>query len=344
MKITADKISAQLARGLAPVYFVSGDEPLLLGEAIDQIRAAAREQGFDERESHVADARFDWDRLRGGLDNMSLFASRKIVEVRLATGKPGRAGGAAITEIVSQPPADTLFIISSPQIDKRTSAAKWVKTLEQKGVWATVYGVSPERLPGWIAQRAKVAGITLDTEAIAILADRTEGNLLAAQQEISKLVLLAAGEPVSASMVLQSVADGARFDVYQLADAACGQESARAVRILYGLRAEGVAAPLVLWALVREINVLASIWARMEQGESMGQAMNAARVWRNRQPLISKALRQHNEQSLRRLLRSAGVADRVVKGARQGQPWNALLELVLMMAQPRAALRAGYAA
>ena len=249
MKLTADKIAAQVAKGLAPIYFVCGDEPLIVGETIATIRAAAREQGFDERESHMADARFDWAGLRSGLDNMSLFASRKIVEIRLATGKPGREGGAAIVELVRDTPPDTLFIISSPQLDKRTSSTKWAQTLERDAVWVGIRSIPPERLPAWIAQRMQAEGLVCDDDVLEVLADRVEGNLLAAQQEISKLALLADGQRVTADDVRQSVADGARFDVYQLADAAVSQDVARAVRILYGLRSEGVAPALTLWAL-----------------------------------------------------------------------------------------------
>jgi DNA polymerase-3 subunit delta len=342
VKLTADKITSQVAKGLAPIYFVCGDEPLLVGETIDTIRAAARQQGYDERESHSADARFDWTGLREGLNNMSLFASRKIVEIRLATGKPGRQGGAAIVELVADPPPDTLIIISSPQIDKRTSSSKWAQALERDAVWVTIRALPPERLPAWIAQRMRAQGLAADDEALEILAQRVEGNLLAAQQEISKLALLADGQRITADFIRESVADGARFDVYQLADAAMGQDVTRAVRILYGLRSEGVAPALTLWALVREANALISVWTKVEQGVPAGRAMNEARIWRARQPLLARALKSHTEASVRRLASSAGVADRIVKGARLGQPWNALLELVLLIARPGRPALAGY--
>lgn len=344
VKLTSANIKSHVGKGLAPIYFVCGDEPLLVGETIDTIRAAARKQGYDERESHAADARFDWSALRAGLNNMSLFASRKIVEIRLSTGKPGRQGGAAIVELVADPPPDTLFIISSPQIDKRTSSSKWAQTLERDAVWVAIRSLPPERLPAWIAQRMDVAGLTAEDEALEILAQRVEGNLLAAQQEISKLALLVEGQHVTADFVRQSVADGARFDIYQLADAAISQDVARAVRILYGLRSEGVAPALTLWALVREANALISVWTRVEQGAPAGRAMNDARIWRARQPLFARALKNHTEASVRQLAASAGVTDRIVKGARLGQPWNALLELVLLIAQPGRTAPAGYGA
>ena len=334
MKLTPDQLPSQLSKGLASVYFVTGNEPLIVGETIDAIRAEARRQGFEERESHAADGRFDWDTVTSGLDNLSLFYSRKIVEVRLVTGKPGKQGGAAIVDIISNLPPDTLFIFSSPQIDKRTAGTKWAKSLQTAGVWVEVRPLPREQLPAWIGKRMRAAGLECDPEGLEIMAARTEGNLLAAQQEISKLELLADDRHITADIVRNSVADGARFDVFQLADAAVGQEAARAIRILYGLRKEGIAAPLTLWALAKEANALANLWSRLDQGMPLPRAMSDARIWQSRQGMYTKALRAHNEASIRQLIVGAGLVDRTVKGARHGQPWNALLELVLLIAQP----------
>lgn len=344
MKLTPDKLKAQLSKGLSPVYFVSGDDPLICGEAIDAIRAAARKEGFEERESHSADARFDWTGLLSGLDNLSLFASRKIVEVRLTTGKPGREGGAALVELVANPPPDTLFIISAPKLDGSAARTKWAKTLEKDAVWVIVYPLDPENLPRWLAGRMKQAGLSFNAEAVELLAARVEGNLLAAQQEINKLVLLADGREVTGDLVRQVVADGARYDVFQLADAAMAQDTARAVRILNGLRREGVAPALTMWALAREASLLANIWARVQQGTPVGRAMQEARVFNSRQDTVSRAVSQHTERSVRRMTTKAGLTDRIVKGASPGQPWNAMLELVLAIAQPNKSTLAGYEA
>jgi DNA polymerase-3 subunit delta len=344
VKLTADKIKTQVSGGLSPIYFVSGDDPLLCGEVTDIIRAEARHQGFEERESHSADARFDWSDLRAGLDNLSLFAARKIVEVRLVTGKPGREGGAAIADLVADPPQDTLFIISSPRLDSRTAKTKWAQALEKNAVWVNVGAPTPAQLPAWLGLRMRDAGLEFEQEAMEMLAARTEGNLLAAQQEIDKLVLLAEGRRITAEVVHEVVADGARFDVFQLGDAAVGQDPARAIRILYGLRKEGVAPALTLWALGREAGLIVSLWTRMEQGMPAGRAMNEARVWRSRQGLVGRALKAHTETSVRRLAAKASLTDRIVKGASPGQPWNALLELVLSIAQPERIRLAGYEA
>ena len=334
MKLTADKIEAQLSKGLSPVYFVSGDEPLLAGEVTDTIRTEARRQGYEERESHSADARFKWSELLTGLGTLSLFASHKIVEIRLTTGKPGREGGAAIVELVANPPPDTLFIITSPRLDKRTAGTKWAKSLERGGIWVDIKPLSPAALPAWLEARMRRAGLECDAEAIEILAARVEGNLLAAQQEIGKLELLVDDGRVTGDIVRRSVADGARFDVFQLADAAVGQDVTRALRVLYGLRTEGIAPALVLWSLAREATALVSLWARVDQGTTPGIAMGEARIWRSRQPLFNRALNNHDERSVRQLSAKASLTDRIVKGASPGQPWNALLELVMCMARP----------
>ncbi|MGI9291091.1 MAG: DNA polymerase III subunit delta [Gammaproteobacteria bacterium] len=334
MKLTADKLKQQLSKGLSPIYFVTGDEPLLVGEVTDVIRSCAREHGYDERESHSADARFDWSSLLGGLDNLSLFASKKIIEVRLVTGKPGREGGAALCDLVANPPADTLFIITAPKLDGSSAKTKWAKTLEQDAVRLDLRSPSPDQLPGWLSDRMRQAGLDCDAEGLEILAARVEGNLMAAQQEINKLQLLVGEGRVTGDMVRRSVADGARFDVFQLADAAVGQDAGRAVRILYGLRKEGVAPALVTWALAREASQLITLWTKVDQGTPPGRAMSEARVWQNRQGLFSRALASHNERSIRELTDRAALTDRVIKGAAPGQPWNALLELIFSMAHP----------
>jgi DNA polymerase-3 subunit delta len=342
MKLPADKLARQLASGLAPVYFVSGDAPLLVGEAIDAIRLAARSQGYDERESHSADARFDWAKLRGGLDNLSLFGSRKIVEVRLTTGKPGQQGSAAIIDWVAAPPADILLILSAPKLDGSTARSKWAQTLADSAVAVVANDPPLEHLPAWVAGRMRSAGLAFDPDAAEMLAALVEGNLLAAQQEINKLELLADGQKITADSVRASVADGARFDIYDLGDAAVGQDVTRATHIVYGLRAEGTAPALVMWQLAREVLMLLTIWGRMSQGESLARAMAGVRIWNNRKPLVTRAMRNHNDASMRTLVACAALTDRIVKGAHPGQPWPALLELVTLLAQPRAPLPSGH--
>ncbi len=339
MKLRSDKLADHLsaAKGLAPVYVICGDDPLMTGEYADAIRRAARTQGFTERESHaVTNAnQFDWQLCFAGLDNLSLFASRKIFELRIPNGKPGREGGAALTDMALSPAADTLYLIHLPKLDKRSKTAKWATSLERAGVWIDVWDPEAAELPGWLSMRATRVGLTLDREAAVVLAARTEGNLLAAQQELDRLALLMPGAAVTAGQIADSVADGARFNVFQLAEAAVGQDVKRALRILFGLRREGTADALICWALTREASTLVNVWMELQTGNQSAAAFKKCGIWNARQPAYNRALRAHSEASVRRLARCAGETDRTVKGARYGSSWGALLELVLRMAQPR---------
>ncbi|MGH8494659.1 MAG: DNA polymerase III subunit delta [Gammaproteobacteria bacterium] len=335
MKLSPDKLPARLSRSLAPVYLVSGDEPLLVGEACDAIRAAARVAGFTERTVHVAERGFDWAALESSSANLSLFAEKRILEIRLPTGKPGTAGGAALAELAELRPPDTLLLVVTPKLDSRTPV--WAKRLDAAGVAVQVWPVDAPRLPRWIDARMRSHGLQPEREAVALLAERVEGNLLAASQEIEKLLLLAGPGPVDVETVRRAVADSARFDVYQLGDAALAGEPARALRILDGLRAEGVEPPLVLWALARELRSLATAACQMRAGRTADQALAAARVWPRRQGLVRQALARHDADSACALVESAARADRVVKGNLPGKPWPRLSGLVAALAGPSAA-------
>jgi DNA polymerase-3 subunit delta len=332
VKLTPRQLESHLASGPAPVYLVSGDEPLLVDEALAAIRAAAEAKGYSERESHVAERGFDWNELGAGLANMSLFAERRIVEVRLPTGKPGDQGAKFLTALVAEPPADTVFIVITPHLDGRAVKTKWASSLAKDGAWLALRAPDHASLPRWIEARLRRAGLSADAEAIELLAAQVEGNLLAAKQEIDKLELIVENGQVTVDMVRASVANGARYDVFQLSDAALAGDAPRAVRVLAGLEREGIAAPLVLWSLVREIGTVADIAFRIAAGVSPGKAMADCRVWSSRQALFARTTRSVNASAARDLLRRAARTDRIVKGSLQGQPWNALLELTLALA------------
>ncbi len=335
MKLHLDKLSAHLEKQLASLYVISGDEPLICGEVADALRFAAREHGYTERESHaVVNAnRFDWRDCLAGMDNLSLFASRRLFELRIPNGKPGREGGAALAEMAATLTDDTLYLIHLPRLDKRGKSTKWSTSLEQAGVWIDVYEPDAAKLPDWLGQRARAAGLHLDGEAASMLAARTEGNLLAAQQEIERLALLMPGGSVSAEQIADSVADGARFDVFQLTDAALSQDVRRAMRILFGLRREGTPETLISWALTREALILINVWTELQRGEPAASVFRKCGIWNSRQPAYKRALRAHGEVSLRQLAGCAVRTDRTVKGA--GSSWAALLELALLIAAPR---------
>ncbi len=330
MKLNPRQLETHVSRGLAPVYLVSSDEPLLIDEALAKLRAAAVEQGYTERETHIAERSFDWDEFASGLQNMSLFAERRMIELRLPTGKPGDKGSRFFVAATVDPSPDTVLVVIAPTLDNRAQKLKWVSSLIRDGVWLPLNAPRAAELPAWIAGRLDAAGLRADPDALQLLAAQVEGNLLAAKQEIDKLTLLASGGQVTTDTVRRSVADGARFDVFQLGDAALAGNGARAARILYSLEKEGVAAPLVLWSLVREVLSVTDVILRVSGGQSTGKAMTG--VWKSRQNLVRHAIRGRDAEFARGLIASASRAERIVKGSLKGQPWNALLELTMTLA------------
>lgn len=332
MKLQAKQLSTHLKQKLAPCYLVTGDEHLLVDEALDLIRKAARNEEFATREVHVADTHFNWSALSAAGANLSLFAERRIVEVRLPTGKPGRVGGPAISQFCEQLGPDLMLIVSSPKLDKQSAATKWVKALESKGVHLPIWPVGVRELPGWIAARMRRAGLQPDRDAVTMIADRVEGNLLAANQEIEKLRLLLGEGTVSAEDVSKAVADSSRYDVYKLADAALEGDARRALKILAGLEAEGVAAVLVVWALTRELRTLSVISDQLAIGVDLATAMREGRVWSSRQAFVRNCIRRHGASDLRRLLKAAGQADAMAKGQAYGDPWQLSADIILRLA------------
>jgi len=339
MKVNSDDLPRQLARGLASVYLVSGDEHLLVSEAADQVRKAAREQGFTDRDLHIAERGFDWSRIAIESANLSLFADKRLTEVRIPTGKPGRTGATALTDAVTNLGPDDCLLIIIPKLDSSNRNSAWVKKLAAAGVLVQVWPVSLQQLPAWISQRLKASGLTASRDAITMLADRAQGNLLAAQQEVTKLGMHFTSGKISAEDVAKSVADSARFDIFQLVDAALVGDASRSMRILTGLRAEGVEPTLVLWALAREIRTLATIGYHMDNGKSQDQAMTQARVWSNRKALAGRAARRLSGSGcVYELLVLAAHTDAIIKGQREGEPWMALRSLVMGLCQGNVSL------
>jgi DNA polymerase-3 subunit delta len=337
MKLYPEKLAAHLKQGLLPIYFISGDEPLQMGEAADAVRSAAREQGFSERQVMDVEKGFDWNELLAESQAMSLFAERKIIDLRIPSGKPGKEGGAALAEYAARPPEDTLLLITSGKMDKRSQSAKWYQALDKIGATLQVWPVEAKDMPGWLTQRLRSRGLQPEQEAVRMIAERVEGNLLAAAQEVDKLVLLIGEGPLSAEQVEAAVADSARYDVFGLVDAALAGQVDRATRMLEGLQGEGVESILILWALTREIRSLADMAAQIEQGQPMDRVM--ARVWGKRKGPVQAGLRRHKSVRWRQMLSRAGHIDRMVKGMEPGNPWDELLQLTLFMAGVRLFIR-----
>ncbi len=337
MKLPANRLTAHLEKTLLPCYLIAGDELLLVQEAIDAIRRSARQKGFDSRDLHVQMQGFNWQELAGEGANLSLFAERRIVELRLPTGKPGRDGGAAIAELAEQAGDDLLFLITAPKIDQRTAATKWVKAIESKGAFVQIWPIGPRDLPAWLTTRMRALGLKPDREAVRIIADRVEGNLLAAQQEIEKLRLLLGEGEVGADDVNNAVVDSSRFDVYQLVDAALLGNPQRALRILGGIRAEGVDAVVVIWALTRELRVLARLQASVEAGDNLGSALQKARVWKSRENIFRACIARHRSRDFYQLIQAGQRADAVAKGQAAGDKWQLATNIVWQLSESRRA-------
>lgn len=335
MRLRAEELARHLKGTLAPCYLLSGDEPLQLGEAADAIRAAARAAGHGSRQVFEANAQFDWGSLAAEANAMSLFAEQKVIDLRIPSGKPGKEGGAALAEYAASPPPDTLLLVSLPKLDKQQQGSKWFKALEQLGVVVQVWPVKINELPRWVDRRMRAAGLEPTAEVAQLLADRAEGNLLAAQQEIDKLLLLNGPGPVDQAQFAAAVSDSARFDVFDLVDSALQGDAARSLRILAGLRAEGVAAPVVLWALAREIRALAGMAIEARRCGNVGQAMASARVWQNRQPLIRAALQRLGPNAWTSLLGRCQQIDATIKSSQGEDAWRQFEILLMNMAGHR---------
>ncbi len=339
MKIQANQLHSHLQKNLALCYLVSGDEHLLVSEALDAIREAARQHGFSSRELHVATTGFEWTSLRDSTANLSLFAERRIVELRLPTGKPGRVGSQAIVELVAQAGSDLMLIVVAPKLDRSGQSAKWVQAIDAAGVNLTIWPVGSRELPGWIGERMRRAGLQPDRDAVAMIADRVEGNLLAAGQEIEKLRLLHGEGAVTADDVSAAVANSSRFDVFKLVDAALAGDATRAIKVLAGLRAEGVEPVIIVWSLTRELRTLAEIADLIASGTDLAGGMQKAKIWSSRQALVRACVARHQARAFHRLLKATAQADRAAKGQLRADPWQVVTPIVLELAmgQRRAA-------
>lgn len=336
VKIPASQLPSALKKTLLPCYLVTGDEPLLVLEALDVIRAEAAARGFTTRELHVVMPGFDWETLAGAAGNLSLFAEQRIFEIRLPGGKADRKGSAALETLVSQAGPDLLLLVSAAKLEKGAQNAAWVKALEASGAIVQVWPVGLRELPAWVAERMRRLELRPERDAVRLIADRVEGNLLAADQEIQKLRLLLGPGAVSAADVEAAVASSSRYDVFKLIDAAVGGDAPRAVRILRGLRAEGLDAVPVVFMLARELRLLTRLAENVRAGQALGKALGEAGVWRNRQGLVRACVGRHSADDFYRLLKLTFGADTAAKGQSPRDPWQLATEIVLTLAVPGA--------
>lgn len=331
MKLRGEQLEGALRKGLAPVWLISGDEPLLTDEAAARVKAVARAQGYDERQSWQAEAGFDWRGWLAGFDSLSLFASRRLVELRLPTGKPGVEGGKTLEAWAANPPADTLLLVTTPRLDKASQSTKWVAALERAGVLLQTAPPPIDRLPDWIGERLARHGLKAERDTLAWLAARVEGNLLAAHQEIEKLALLLPAGPLDMATVRGAVVDVARYDVGDLSEAFLKADAARFCRILDGLKAEGEGLPLVLAVVGNEIRTLYRLAAGMARGQRLANLMQEARVWESRQGLVERALKRAGPERLAWAMAALARLDRAAKGLLREDAWDELKQLGLAL-------------
>ena len=331
MKVYPEKLSQALSAGLAPIYIVSGDEPLLVQECCDSIRAAARKANYAEREVFHVEAGFDWKEFIYSASSLSLFADQKLLELRMSSAKPGNEGASSLKEYAAMPSSSNLLLVSLPRLDKGTQNAQWFKVLEKAGVFIQIWPVAGKDLPRWIDARFKKVGLKATREAVMSMAARVEGNLLAAAQEIDRIKLISPGSAIEAAIVEEGVADSARFDVFQLLDAALMGKASRCLKITDSMRIEGTEVLYLSTMLAREVRNLIGMSEAM-QSSSVDAAMQQARVWEKRQPLIAATLKRHGLPALLQLQSRVNRIDAIVKGVQAGDPWDELTSAILHLA------------
>ena len=339
MQLRIDALDAHLAKTLAPLYVIASDEHLLALESADKIRRTARAQGYSEREVLSAERSFKWGELLAASQSQSLFGDRKLIELRIPGGKPGKDGSQALQAYVSSLSPDNVTLITLPKLDWATQKAAWVTALQQAGVYIDIPMVERSQLPNWIATRLAAQQQSADRAGIDFIVERVEGNLLAAHQELQKLALLHPPGKLRFEAIHDAVLNVARYDVFKLNEAMLAGDTARLVRMLDGLKGEGEALPLVLWAVAEEIRTLLKLQTGLSQGQPLPVLLKQLRVWGPRERLAESALRRLPLALLQQALQEAAQIDRMVKGLRAkayaGDPWDALLQLGLKLAQGR---------
>ena len=331
MKLYSNQLTAQLQQQLLPVYLLVGDEPLQLQEAGDAIKKAAAAQGFSERESHLVDKSFQWHELQNSAGNMSLFATQRLIELHMPSGKPGTKGSSSIIEFVQGIPSDVMLIIRCDEWNASNEKTKWVKTIIEQGAFLRVYQPKAAELPHWIRNRCQAIGLQVDQDAVALLSMRLEGNLLAAAQELEKLKMRYANATVTGRDVAGLVADNARFDVFRLTDALFEKQAARGIRILRSLQKNDVSPVVIHWALERETRMLCELaHIRSERRNVSPADYRRLGIWQSRQAIIQKVLNSQTLSHWEQCLNQLSEIDRMIKGRLAGNVWLTMERWLLM--------------
>ena len=329
MKAYLNQLPSLVSQKKARLFILSGDEPLMIQEASQLLRNILSNEGFSGRELFVIDGPFDWDSILFENNSFSLFAERKLIEIRVSSKTPGDKGTKALQELFKNSDEDTAVIVTFPKLESRVLKTKWFKDIESLSTLVQIWPVSEKDLPKWIADRIKRAGLNATTEAIAELSKRIEGNLLAASQEIERLKLTVENREITSDDIKESVSDNSRFDIFRLVDTVMKGEVSRSFRILEALRAEGVEPLFICNMLSRELKILESIKFDTSHGKNLSKAIRDAGVWETRRNLVSNAVDRLELNSIGKMLLITGDIDRVVKGEQIGDPWTLIQDIVL---------------
>jgi DNA polymerase-3 subunit delta len=337
MRLKAEQLDNALQQSLQAVYLVHGDEALLVEEAADKIRQQARQAGANDREVWHVEGRFDWSQIKWQEQSLSLFASQRLIEIRLPSGSPGKEGGEALRQFAAEPPQDITLLIISGKIDNRSQKAKWYSELDKLGVTLPVWPVDAQQLPRWVAQRMQQKGLNSDINIATLIAERVEGNLFAAAQEIDKLVLLADKGEIDKTLIEQSVADNARFEAFGLMDSVLAGQSAKIPRIIERLRAEGVEILAVFSAVSWTLRRLVDMSIQLQQGQAMERVFASQKppVWDKNKAMTRHALQRYDSQRWQQFLTQMAEIDQAAKGVIKTCPWRLLEKLCLQVSGVR---------
>ena len=329
MNVRPDQLKSVVAKMTYPVYMVSGDEPLQQMESLDLIRSYLRDNEFSEREVLDVDAQFDWQRLMDEAANMSLFATRRIVELRLPSAKPGRQGSQVLKDYLSRPPEDTVLVINAGKVDGNSKKSAWYKAVEQSGMIVQCWPVAVDKLSSWLQQRFRARDMDADNEVLAYISQHVEGNLLAADQEIEKLYLLLGPGKISYADVAEAVTSQSRYSVFELVDMMLAGDTKRVIRIITGLKAEGVVPVVVNWALAKDIRLLAQASQDPSSAEFM---LKRSGVWQSRIAMFRSCMSRHSQRSFQLMLKRCSYIDAVSKGMIDSNVWDDIESLCVRMA------------
>lgn len=334
MRLKVEQLAGALQKSLAPVYWVGGDEPLQLGEAADEIRAAARRAGYTTREVVSVETGNEWPLLLAEAESLSIFSDKKLIDLRLPSAKPGVEGGKVLVEYCKKLPSETILLISAGKLETASLKSQWFQVLESIGVVVQVWPLQGQEFLQWLQRRAERRGMRLSSEAVRLLASRVEGNLLAAAQEIEKLFILHGAVAIDNTAVEDDVADSSRFDVFKLVEALTAGKLNRAIRILHALRAEGTAAAVVLWAISREARLLWNLQSEAKVGGLSEATFKKYQVWDKRKQAVQEAMSRIKPAELRAILLACAATDACVKGQAFGDEWESLFEICRLWAKP----------